>query len=225
MNRRNRILQTAAGAGLALGALTVMAATLTATQFVALKGLIVLTFFYAGKFVVLLPALEREVPFSPYFLAGMVALMDVVTALVVGANLDLLYRTPWAGPRLADLEENGRRMLRARPWLGRLATAGVAVFVMFPLTGTGAIGGTLFGRLIGLRPAAILGGIAAGAIFGSYGMAAGADALAGLLEPIRHTTWFRALGLAVVAGFAGVLVWQGMRMRTPARVEPVAKPE
>lgn len=185
-----------------------------------LPGYMAFAFVVAGKFIVLAPLLQEGVPYGPYYLATMIALMDVTTALFVALHLDVLYRLPWIGRRLRGMEEYGRRTLEQKPWYRRWAVGGVAVFVMFPLTGTGAIGGTLFGRLIGLSPLQILGGIAAGAVAGSFAMAIFADALARILAPIRHTLGFKIASAAVVGVFLLILIRQAIK--SPPAPPPTA---
>ena len=197
--------------GLLAGSVAVSWWSFDTERFLFLKGLAVATFVSLGKFVVLLPVWGEGMGFSPFFLAGMVTLMDIVTAMVVVANIEVLYRLRWIGAKLLRLETSGRHMLKQRPWIRRLAVFGVVLFVMFPLTGTGAVGGTIFGRLIGLRFPRILFGIALGAVLGSFGLALGADALGEALGEARETLWFRLLGLGVVAFFIGTLVWQFLR--------------
>jgi Na+/phosphate symporter len=89
---------------------------------------------------------------------------------------------------------------------------GVTAFVMFPLTGTGAIGGTIFGRLVGLGPVKIVSAVALGGVLGSAFMAVNAAWMARAVEPVRDTLWFRAIGVAVIILFVAFLVWQARRM-------------
>lgn len=221
MSGRRRLVLTLGAAGF-LAAVVLLLALIEPAHAAKLPGYMVVAFTVAGKFIVLAPALGEEVPYSPYYLATMIALMDVATSLFVVTNLDVLFRIPWLGKRLKGMEENGRRTLELNPWYRRWAAAGVSVFVMFPLTGTGAIGGTIFGRLIGLSAPAILGGIAAGAAIGSYGMALGADGLARVLAPVRHTLGFKIASGLVVTAFLAILVWQAVKPPPkPAGVPPM----
>lgn len=204
-----------------LGLLYVLAPN-HATQ---LPGYMAFAFVVAGKFIVLAPLLQEGVPYGPYYLATMITLMDITTALFVALHLDVLYRLPGIGRRLRAMEEYGRRTLEEKPWYRRWAIGGVAVFVMFPLTGTGAIGGTLFGRLIGLGPLQILGGIAAGAVAGSFAMAIFADAMARIVAPIRHTLGFKIASAAVVGTFLLLLIRQAIRSASPSPSNRSGDPE
>jgi uncharacterized membrane protein len=192
-------------------AIAILAVVLPLSHFLVLKGLVLLTSVYLGKFVILVPVLEKDVPFSPLFLAVMVTIMDICTAFVVGANLDALYKIPWAGKKLRTLEDNGRLTLERKPWVRRSAALGIVLFVMFPATGTGAIVATVLGRLLGLNLWRLFLAIAMGAVLGCGAMALGAVALAQTLEPVRETLWFRLSGLFALALFIAFLIWQAYR--------------
>lgn len=220
MTLRRRLGLTLIPLGFLAGTLGLLYA-LAPEHVAQLPGYMAFAFVVAGKFIVLAPLLQEGVPYGPYYLAAMIALMDVTTALFVVLHLDVLYRLPWIGRRLRGMEEYGRRTLEEKPWYRRWAIGGVAVFVMFPLTGTGAIGGTLFGRLIGLRPMQILAGIAAGAFAGSFGMAIFADVLARVLAPIRDTLGFKIVSAAVVGAFLLILIRQALKS-PPASLPPDA---
>jgi hypothetical protein len=75
----------------------------------------------------------------------------------------------------------------------------VVMFVMFPLQGSGGIGATLVGRMIGLSPAKVLVAIAIGSIIGCTTIALGAEFIKELIlaNPV--------LGLAVAVLIIGTL--------------------
>lgn len=186
-------------------------------KLLALQGLAVVAATYAGKFIVLAPVLETGVPFSPFVLATMIALMDLLIGLLVAAHLDLLYRVPWVGAKLRALEVRGRTTLSEHPWLRRMALFAVVIVVMFPVSGTGAIGGTLFGRLIGLKPVTIVFGIALGTIVGSFTLAVFARTLSLVLAPVQEEPWFRAIGWVIVLLFVLPIAWQWLRSKQAPR--------
>ena len=125
-------------------------------------------FTVAGKFAVLA---SESFGFTPYEIAALIAYMDMMIASILVLNLPAVYRVPRLGPMLEDLAEHGRHMLEQRPWIARVTFFGVVLFVMFPLSGTGAIGGSIFGRLLGLARRWTLVAIATGAVIGSFTMA------------------------------------------------------
>lgn len=172
---------------------------------IAIATAMVVTFFALGKFAVLaslghedwLPAGVPDEFLNPWALAGMVAYMDVMTGLLVAYNLDLLYRLPVLGRRLVRVRENAVSILASNRWLSRIAVLGVVLFVAFPLTGTGAVGGTFVGKIVGLRRRTTLACIVVGAVLGSFGLAVGAHYLEREFEAVLENPFFLG-GLVVV---------------------------
>ncbi len=183
----------------------------------------VLIFFIAGKFAVLF-GIGGDSPFSPYELATIVVYMDVTIATLLVLNLPRVYRLKRVGPLVEELAEHGLYMLQRRRWLGRVTFLGVVMFVMFPLTGTGAIGGSIFGRLLGLPALRTLAAIAFGAAVGAYGMAYFADRLKGVLTEDLARSWeFQAAGAAVVAALVAIIWLRGRRVAAEIRQRRTAK--
>ncbi|MEL7370568.1 MAG: small multi-drug export protein [Myxococcota bacterium] len=211
MSRQLRLVFTAIAIVAVITAVTATAVLLPPQQFLALQGLAIVAGTYAGKFIVLAPVLQSSIPFSSYFLAGLIAFMDIVIGLLVAAYLDVLYAVPWIGEKLRLVEERGHETLGRHPWVGRLAFLGVALLVMFPVSGTGAIGSTVFGRLIGLGPKTIVLGITVGTLIGSFVLAAFARQLSAVLEPVQDEPWFKAIGWGVLIALAIPIVWQYIR--------------
>jgi len=192
----------------------VLAGPGVAGQLVAAAALI---FFVFGKFAVLF-GVGGDSPFSPWDLAAIVSYMDVTIATLLVLNLPRIYRLPRVGPFVEELAEHGLYMLQRRRWLGRVTFLGVIAFVMFPLTGTGAIGGSIFGRLLGLPAVRTLVAIAIGAVAGSFGMALFADSIKSwLTEDVQQSPWFQGLGLAVVLLMVTAVWVRGRRVAREIR--------
>ncbi|MFQ5844916.1 MAG: small multi-drug export protein [Planctomycetota bacterium] len=105
-----------------------------------------------GKLIVVFGAApDATFGLSVAELVALVVFMDVVCAYFLAHNLHHVYRTRRLGPALRRLTDYCRYVLDTRPWMRRWAFAGVAAFVLFPLTGTGAPGGSVLGRLVGLH--------------------------------------------------------------------------
>lgn len=93
-----------------------------------------------------------------------------------------------------------------RPWIRRWAVVGVALFVVTPLPGSGALGGSLMGRITGVsKKATLVAVMIAGVIVASiYAMAAGELQLAGDRLEQFAPPWVRlavALVMVVVVLF------------------------
>ena len=103
------------------------------------------------------------------------------------------------GPWLNNVQNYCRYWLAEYPIVRRWAITGVVLFVVFPLSGTGAPGGALLGRIVGLRPRVTLSAIMTGSAIGCSVMAAFAVPLGRVFLEIRDAWWFHALGVGLLA--------------------------
>jgi uncharacterized membrane protein len=204
--------------------LLILAAVLKGGAFAgALIGQGIFIFTVAGKFAILQGVLG-EGGFTAIELAALVAYMDISIAVVLVYNLPRLYRLKRVGPTLEELAEHGLYMLEQKPWLGRVTTAGVVAFVMFPLTGTGAIGGSIFGRLLGLSARRTLIAIAVGSCIGSFGMAVFGESVRAVFTPEVQQSWqFKTTGIAVLAVMIGIVWWRGRKVTQELRARRIAR--
>ncbi len=139
------------------------------------------TFFIFGRFIVLVgtesatagaAATEAtqegfKVLLSPGELFAMVTYMDFMVALFVTFHMGILFRLPNIGPKIAMLVWDGKFIMDAQPWIKRMAFFGLVLFVVFPTSTTGSIGGSIFGRLLGLSRWLTVGGVLIGSILGN----------------------------------------------------------
>ena len=143
-----------------------------------------ITFFALGRFVICYPAfiagssgepllpqwmggLEPYLDFSAGNLFWMVTYMDFMVALFVTFHMGLLFRIPWVGPKIAMLVWDGKFIMDSQPWIRKIAFWGLAVFVIFPTSTTGSIGGSIFGRLLGLSRSMTVLGVLVGSLMGN----------------------------------------------------------
>jgi len=175
------------------------------------------SFFYLGKLVILSGALpDQSFGMTALQLAVMVFLMDMWVAYCFAYNLHHVYRIPRVGPWLERLQRYCRYWLSHQPWMKRWAFTGVMLFVMFPLTGTGAPGGSILGRIVGLRARTTLFAIALGSTLGCGLMAGFAARLEPSFHELRDEWWFAASGLAILAILLVVLIRLGHKLSQAA---------
>lgn len=183
------------------------------------------SFFTLGKFIIVFGGLPPETyarlgmeKMSTFELTSMVVFMDVLYAYFLAFNLHYVYRIRrfGIGPAIERLQKFCQWWLSRRPWMRRWAFTGVMLFVMFPLTGTGAPGGSIIGRLVGLRARSTLAAITLGSLLGSTIMAMLADRLEPLFERIQGEWWFHSLGIAIIAVVIALLYWLGRRLSRAA---------
>ena len=134
-----------------------------------LVGTSLATFFFFGRFVILGGSgagMEDVRFFTAGQLALMVFWMDMMVASLLVFHLGFLFKLPWIGARFNALVEDGQFILAAHPWMKRATFVGIVAFVMVPLAATGSIGGSIFGRLLGLPRRATFLGIVLGSAMG-----------------------------------------------------------
>ena len=148
-------------------------------------------FFVMGRFIILMgdgtPSEEpagfflirwfesyclEQLDASQLFL--MLTWLDMMVAIFVAFHMAILFRVPLLGQKLRDLVSDGRFVLAKQPWIRRAAFSGLIFFVIFPTSTTGSIGGTIFGRLLGMTRARVLIAIFMGSVLGNGVMLIGA---------------------------------------------------
>ena len=135
------------------------------------------TFFVFGRFVILVgqdgqtiaeaSSWFSELSLTPEQLFGLVTYMDVLIALFVTFHMGYLFRIPWLGQKIAGLASDGKFIMEQQPWLRRLAFFALVGFVIFPTSTTGSIGGSIFGRLLGLGRFRTVLGVVCGSLLGN----------------------------------------------------------
>ncbi|MFO7576843.1 MAG: small multi-drug export protein [Pelovirga sp.] len=178
-------------------------------------------FFFFGRFVILGGAAARGADeamqevvqeavrfFSPAELALLVFYMDVMVACLLAFHIGFLFRLPFLGDRLRALQEDGRFILASNPWMKRATFAGIVSFVIFPLAATGSVGGSIFGRLLGMSRLGTFLGVVTGSALGCSLMFFGASLINRYLN--RDNPWLTVGGIVFVVL---AVVWLNRRYR------------
>ena len=169
-----------------------------------------LSLFGAGTTVVFGEAALGDTTYnlrlSTWHLAYIVMYVNAVSAWFYTYNLDLLQRLPKVGPQLRRSRMNATATLQHRPWIRRWAVIGVGLFVITPLPGSGALGGSLMGRIVGVSKRATFLAVAIAGVIVSSGYALLAGQLKAQLDRLEQYTpfWVR---IAVFLLFAVVVIW------------------
>lgn len=148
----------------------------------------------------------------PWWLIGTsIALLDVLAGLFMALNFDLAYKVPLLGTWISRFMDHGQAFLTRRPWLKKFYFTGIVLFVMFPLQGSGGIGASLVGRLLGMSGRNVLIAIAIGAFLGCYLIALGAEFVWDLIiaRPLL------GIGVAIAVIGAVIAVYLIYRIKMP----------
>lgn len=162
-------------------------------------------FFFFGRFVILggqAADLEEATRFfSSTELALLVFYMDAMVACLLAFHIGFVFRLPYLGRRLRMLMDDGKFILAANPWMKRATFAGIVAFVMFPLAATGSVGGSIFGRLLGMSRLGTFLGAVTGSALGCSLMYFGAALINRYLD--RDNPFLTIGGIAFVV----LIIW------------------
>lgn len=148
--------------------------TLPQQLFLTIDGLIVAYLLPpAGKETVIPVGIALGIPW--WYMALAIVAVDMIAALFMALNFDLLYRVPWLGPLLSDLTNKTRQLLLSHRWLASLWFFAIVLMVMVPVLGSGGVRGSIAGRLLGLSTLLTILAICAGSLIGCFGIALGSD--------------------------------------------------
>jgi len=147
--------------------------------------------------------LDPELCFSPWEIGAAVGLGDTCVGFLLTQNIELAHRVPRLGPSLQGLQRRGEAILAAQPWMRRLTFLGMAAFVTFPLSGTGALGGSVFSRLLGLGPWRATLALACGGFTGGFAFTALIVGFGTAVREVINPTQAVAGGIGVIL----VLMW------------------
>lgn len=160
-----------------------------------------MTFFLFGRLIILC-GFEGElhdtyhIALSPGELFALVTYLDFMVALFVTFHMGFLFKLPYVGPKIAMLIWDGKFLMDSQPWIKRMAFLGLIVFVIFPTSTTGSIGGSIFGRLLGLSRPMIVLGILLGSILGNGLMYMFAKQINHYVTP--DNVWLKVAGVVVL---------------------------
>lgn len=186
-------------------------------QFLIISGLVAAYFVPpAGKETIIPLAVVLGYPW--WLITLVIFLLDVAVSLFVVWNFDLALKIPIIGRLLESGMTIGRNYTESQPWLRRFSTIGLILFVFFPLQGTGAMNGSVLGRLLGLNNNRVFGCVCIGSLTSCLVFALGSDVL---LDVYRQDPTL-AIGILItiiVAVLAAVVGWRAhkkrLRSRTP----------
>ncbi len=83
--------------------------------------------------------------------SGSIAFVDVVTSYFLLWNFYIAEKIPFVGKWIKRFEKFGARKMKENAWISKIAFVGVALFVVFPFQGSGGVGGSILGKVIGMN--------------------------------------------------------------------------
>lgn len=143
-------------------------------SFEKLMGLMVLNLIPpAGKESIIPLGIALGIPW--WIIATSTTVMDIAGAMFMALNFDLALRIPMLGRWIKGVMEGGESFFESHKWMEKLSVIGLVLFVIVPFQGSGGIGGTILGRMMGIPKLKVILAIAVGAFIGSFSIALGVE--------------------------------------------------
>lgn len=178
-------------------------------QFEIILGLMAVYFFPpAGKESVIPLGIALGVPW--YAMAMTAAIMDMAAAIFMILNFDQVLRTPLLGNWMHSIMDKGHSVFTRYKLLEGISIFALMLFIMVPFQGSGGIGGSIIGRVMGLPKLHLFLGIAAGALLGSFIIAAGFEFTISILN-INPLYLVLAIFVAVIVISAANYIYKRTR--------------
>jgi len=117
-----------------------------------------------------------------WLMAISLSVMDIITCMLVIWNFDLVMKVPYLGAWVGRFMLRGKKIIDERPWIAKYYLLGLIFFIMIPFQGTGGIGGSIIGRMLGLKNSVIILAMAFGTTIESFFIAFGSFYLIHVIE-------------------------------------------
>lgn len=140
--------------------------TLDWKTFKNLGGIMIAYFFPPMGKESLIPTGILALHLNPALVALSIAFIDIISGLFLMWNFDLAKKIPIVGKWIINFESTGSQILEREWWIKKLAFFGLILFVMFPFQGSGGVGATILGRIMGFKPLKVWSAVIIGAVSG-----------------------------------------------------------
>jgi len=150
-------------------------------------------------------------PLEPWGVALLGIAVDTILATTLALGLGPFLRLPGVGAWLRGINQRVFRAVSDYPRLKRMAFWGAALFVALPIPGSGWMGGTFAGQLLGLTRTLGLAAIVVGSTITSLGFAGMAQVLGGESQNFLRSPWISGAATLVFA-LVLWLIWRRLRI-------------
>ena len=90
-------------------------------------------------------------PIDPWVMALSIAFVDIMVALFLVWNYDLVKKIPLLGTLVVKIEKAGKGTASKYQWIKKLEFVGIVLFVIIPFQGSGGFIASIVGRLLGMK--------------------------------------------------------------------------
>ncbi len=169
--------------------------------------------WFTYSFMYLVPPFGKEtiIPmgmsygFSAWTMAFTVAFVDLWVAMLISWNYWYITKIPKVGKYLEKAEAKGAKTMKKIPALERGAWWGIVMLSLIPAIGAGGFFGSIIGKMIGMRPGAVISAVFVGSFASGILYAFAFDAIVRAFDKYPYLT---GGVLAVIAIFGiGYYFW------------------
>jgi len=119
------------------------------TKFFQILGLVLLYFVPpTGKESIIPAGIALGFPWQVICFA--IIYIDAISCLFMLWNFDLICQVPFLGRWINYIVQTGGDYLSRHQWIERFCFVGLTTFVFLPLQGSGGVGGSILGRMLGM---------------------------------------------------------------------------
>ena len=158
----NRILRVAIPFILGFGMLAGFYLLYSYERFILMTGLILLYFIPPAGKESIIPA-GIAMGFNWQDICFAIIFIDAISCLFMLWNFEIICSIPVLGRRIDSLVFHGSRYLSRHHWIERFCFLGIIIFITLPLQGSGAVGSSILGRMLGMKPLLIFFAVLIGA--------------------------------------------------------------
>ncbi|MEF8873147.1 MAG: small multi-drug export protein [Candidatus Thermoplasmatota archaeon] len=183
----------------------------------------ILTYFFppAGKesvipgTIFILQSNYRSLPAYTiiFVVAASIAFVDIVSSYFLLWNFYIAEKIPLIGKWIQNFQDYGAKKMKEKEWIKNLAFLGVAVFVVFPFQGSGGVGGSIFGRVIGMNKYRAWLAIITGSFTGCFVIAILAYYTGNAIIDIFKTDIFAGIGALALVIVAFIFLYHFYKSR------------
>lgn len=154
-----------------------------------------------GDKTILITTAPSALRYGRYLMAIELCLMDTLLAWFLSYNLEWARDWKKGDKMFRYIEKKTGFLFQKRPWIRKVATIFLALFVMFPLQGSGGLVASLVGKFMGLKPWKVIISISIGSLIGCIAIAYMADTIAKVFSTPVKVTLFGILVLLIGSFF------------------------
>lgn len=151
---------------------------------------------------ILVTELTRRNIYSPVatilLVGGSIAYVDIVTSYFLLWNLYIAEKIPFLGEWIKKFEKFGATKMKEKKWISKVAMLGLALFVVFPFQGSGGVGASIIGKVIGMNKYRAWTAIIIGAFSGSIFYAFISYYLGEAILAAFRTSLFQGIGATII---------------------------